>query len=157
MSALNNRLSQLSTEKRNYLLQMLPTHLASAGYWKRLQHALTNLEFMEAKISTLGPQALIDDYDLSEEDTLREIQGAIRQEAHVLEKRSDVLWQQLYNRLQWMNTLDTHMLAVERERRMMPGAPPWMHVKTPFHESPALIRTLVGHKSVLTCMVSLNS
>lgn len=145
MSNLGRLLNLLSPEKQLYLLHMLPTHLADAGHLERLRHILMNFGFMEEKVSVLGPQMLIDDYKLFEDGTLRLIQRALRREAHVLSQRPDLFWQQLYNRLQWEKELEPHVLASELEQRSIPGTMEWLRLGTPIQESPALIRSLVGH------------
>jgi WD40 repeat protein len=83
---------------------------------------------------------------------------ALTREAHVFLKRPDLLWQQLYNRLQWEDEPVPRMLKWELARRIAPGAPPWLRLRTPFPESAVLIRTLVGHTSaILACAISPDS
>ena len=68
---------------------------------------------------------------------------AIKREAHNLQQRPDLLWQQLYNRLQWEKEPVPQALKPEFERRTAPRAAPWLRLRTPLRESEALIRTLV--------------
>jgi WD40 repeat protein len=71
---------------------------------------------------------------------------ALGQEAHVLVRSPELSWQQLHNRLQWVeNTSVGSMLAEERERRSGPGAQPWLRLDTPHRESEATVRVLEGH------------
>jgi len=63
-------------------------------------------------------------------------------EAHVLKDRPDLLWQQLYNRLQWEDEVVRQFLAPELEQRRIPGSAPWILKKNRYYESEALIRTL---------------
>jgi WD40 repeat protein len=71
-------------------------------------------------------------------------------EAHNLTRWPELLWQQLYNRLQWADGLRgtgviTPVLAPELEERSRPGARLWLHSLTRFRESEAVVRTLSGH------------
>ena len=80
---------------------------------------------------------------------------ALAREAHVLTRQPDLLWQQLYNRLQWEGEEVAQALALEMPRRSAPGVRPWLRLKTPYRESEALIRTLVGHSGkVAACAFS---
>src|SRR5450759_1000680 len=87
--------------------------------------------------------------------TLGAFSRALGREAHVLIKQPDLLWQQLYNRLQWEGPPLAGRLSTERERRSRPGAHPWIHRYSRLRESEALVRTLTGHgASVTACAVS---
>ena len=79
---------------------------------------------------------------------------AVKREAHNLQHWPDLLYQQLYNRLQWDEEPVPQVLKPEFERRTAPGAAPWMRTRTPFRESEALVRTLAGHTGPVTacCM-----
>jgi hypothetical protein len=76
---------------------------------------------------------------------LRAFSKALDREAHVLAKRPDLLWQQLYNRLQWEDEPVEALVASEREQRCNPGSKLWIRARTPFRESETLVRTLSGH------------
>src|SRR5450759_3372378 len=73
------------------------------------------------------------------------IARALRREAHVLAERPEILWQQMYNRLQWEGKEVEVRLAPERARRSRPQAALWMRLATRSRESEALVRTLTGH------------
>jgi len=80
---------------------------------------------------------------------------ALTREAHVLNERPDLLWQQLFNRLQWEEKPIPAILAPEIRLRSATGATPWLRLKSPYRESEMLIRTLEGHKSgVRACACS---
>ena len=86
---------------------------------------------------------------------LTAIGRALGRECHVLRERPELLWQQLYNRLQWADPPRADPLAAERERRSRRGARPWIHRYTRLRESQALVRTLTGHAfGVQCCAVS---
>ena len=71
---------------------------------------------------------------------------ALVREAHNLRRRPDLLWQQLYNRLQWAEGgVSDQVLEPELAGRTKPGARPWLRSLTRLGESQALIRTLAGH------------
>lgn len=78
-------------------------------------------------------------------ETLFAFGRALGREAHVLPGDPDLLWQQVYNRLQWEDQPIPALLGPEFERRTRPGARPWLRTRTPFPESEAIIRTLAGH------------
>ncbi|MBN2846906.1 MAG: hypothetical protein JXP72_00445, partial [Coriobacteriia bacterium] len=82
-------------------------------------------------------------------------QRALGQEAHVLAGQAHHTWQQLHNRLQWVDGPVAELTAAERERRSVPGCAPWIRTRTPFRESGSLSRTLSGHDAPVTaCAVS---
>ena len=73
----------------------------------------------------------------------------------MLTRQPDLLWQQLYNRLQWEGEEVKARLAPERQRRSDSPTVPWMQLATRFRESEALLRTLAGHLFELSaCAVS---
>ena len=79
----------------------------------------------------------------------------LRREAHVLTKHPDLLWQQLYNRLQWKGEDVNQVLAPELTQRSAPGCKPWIRTRTSFRESKALVRTLAGHaRRITACAIS---
>jgi hypothetical protein len=79
----------------------------------------------------------------------------IGRETHNLQPHPDLLWQQLYNRLQWEDEPVTRILEPELRRRSTPGPAPWLRTRTRLRESEALIRILSGHTdSVEGCAVS---
>ena len=118
-----------------------------------------------------GVLALVDDYDralaafptesghemggLTTERTdqrfvLEAFGKALAREAHNLRERSDLLWQQMFNRLQWVEgpgveAVVSGILAPELKERGRPGAGPWLHSLTRPRESGALVSTLTGH------------
>ena len=77
------------------------------------------------------------------------------QEAHILRERPEILWQQLYNRLQWEEAPVPDALAPAFAERSHTDADPWLRTRTPFRESSALVRTLTGHSGwVSACAFS---
>lgn len=80
---------------------------------------------------------------------------ALNREVHNLTQRPHLLWQQLYNRLQWEDEPVPGMLDPELERRSAPRAAPWLRTRTPFRESEAFRLVLAGHTGwVYGCAVS---
>ena len=79
---------------------------------------------------------------------------AINREASVLSQRPDLLWQQLYNRLQWDYESVQQTLAPEVQRRAAPGARPWAWLRTPIPESSALIRTINAQHAIWGCAIT---
>jgi WD40 repeat protein len=86
---------------------------------------------------------------------LGDLATALRRERHVLRRRPDLTWQQLYNRLQWSDDIIRDRLAGELAHRSDQTAAPWMRLRKPLRESKALVQTLEGHgASVRRCAVS---
>jgi WD40 repeat protein len=80
---------------------------------------------------------------------------SLRGESHNLSDNPDLLWQQVFNRLQWEDDLVLAALREEADRRSGPGAAPWIRSRTPLAESRVLLRTLEGHiGEVFGCDVS---
>src|SRR5687768_16831835 len=77
--------------------------------------------------------------------TLTDFDRALSREVHVLAGRPDLLWPQLYNRLQWGEEHVRAILAPQLRRRSTVGAASWLRLRAPYRESGALLRTLEGH------------
>jgi WD40 repeat protein len=73
---------------------------------------------------------------------LKAFSRALRLEAHVLIQHPCLLWQQLYNRLQWEGDSVLKNLEPELHDRSCSGAQPWLKCNTPFGESQELLRTI---------------
>jgi WD40 repeat protein len=82
---------------------------------------------------------------------LEAYQRALRRETHVVTARPYLLWQQLYNRLQWEDECVEKRIASQRERRRRSGEPAWFRTRKPAPESGSLVRTLVGHSGYVRC------
>ena len=88
-------------------------------------------------------------------DILVAFSRALQRETHVLQDHPDLLWQQMYNRLQWEGEEVGQVMASELARRSTPGARPWLRLNTSHREAQALVRTLTGHtKTVTACALS---
>ncbi len=86
---------------------------------------------------------------------LATFERALRAESHYLSGEPALLWQQLFNRLQWEDDPVPDVIREEMARRSRPGAAPWIRGRTPFAESRALLRTLEGRiDEVYGCDVS---
>ncbi len=85
---------------------------------------------------------------------------ALGREAHILTQNPDLLWQQLYNNLQWYtcsdeNDLFLQVLTIEVNVRMTSPKEPWLHKKKMTDEANLCVFTLIGHKSkVISCNYS---
>lgn len=94
-------------------LSELPYHQAQAGMWGDFRDTLTSPVFLRAKLTDLGIQSLISDYDLTasqallpfesehpqEVKALHLIQGALRLSAHILHSDPAQMASQLTGRL----------------------------------------------------------
>jgi len=109
MSEFAQKLAKKTPDMQRSYLKRLPYSQAEAGKTEKFYKTLTKLDFLEAKVSKLGVQSLISDYDLAtnsnlllsedQVDTLRLIQGAIRMSANVLTDDPSQLPSQLLGRL----------------------------------------------------------
>jgi WD40 repeat protein len=77
---------------------------------------------------------------------------ALGQEGHVLVRSPELTWQQLHNRLQWVEGPVAERVAAERERRSAPGARPWLRRCSRVTGSERLIRSLAGHVGEVTAV-----
>ena len=81
--------------------------------------------------------------------TLDAFSNALQREAHVLQRNPNLLWQQLYNRLQWEDSGNkgaiSKLIDSEFNRRISSGAGPWLHNKSRNLESEAFTRLFIGH------------
>src|SRR5450759_5993931 len=73
----------------------------------------------------------------------------LRREAHVLTERPAILWQQVYNRLQWEDSPVAQALTPTMAARSVFGAAPWFRTRTPFVEASALRGIFKGHDNVI--------
>jgi WD40 repeat protein len=99
----------------------------------------------------------MDAQDLSavQSTVLKAFSHALGREEPVLVSHPEIIWQQLYNRLQWADEPNPRVLAPELGRSRKPGAATWMKNKKPSRESNALIRTLTGHTGTIdACPIS---
>jgi WD40 repeat protein len=88
-------------------------------------------------------------------DTLEIFSSTIRREAHVLASHPKLLWQQLYNRLQWEPGVTGALASAEYQKRVRSGGSRWLHLLSPYQESHSLLRTFAGHtKQVIACNFS---
>jgi WD40 repeat protein len=85
--------------------------------------------------------------ELSKDQTtmLKAFSRALRRESHVLTQHPDLLWQQLYNRLQWEDDRTCVLLEQEQGSCSNYVKKTWLKTRMPFPESELRTRTLVGH------------
>jgi hypothetical protein len=67
----------------------------------------------------------------------------IRREAHLLAEYPHLLWQQLYNRLQWADEPIRRVLEGERKRRSLFDNLPWLRLTTPNQESTGIAKSVI--------------
>lgn len=79
---------------------------------------------------------------------------ATAREAHNLSRRPYLVWQQLYNELQWDDLVHGY-LAPQFARRTVPGSRVWLRLRTPVGRSGELSQVLRGHEGIVwTCAVT---
>ena len=111
------------TERLDYSLLALPQHLHEAGDTRRLEKLLATFSFLDRKNHRFGPQAVINDFELTELASLAVIQDAIRLAAHVTGPDSDQLAGQLIARL--MDRPEAEVRDLVRQAQMPRGGP-WL-------------------------------
>ena len=131
-------------------------HQASAGLAERYSNALTEYLYLEAKLTTMGVQELIVDFDLvplagvtsEKERTLSLLQGALALSAHILSKDPLQLASQITGRLKGFHEDSIQDLLNQIRQKVKY---PWLRPLDLHLEAPggALMRTLVGHSMMV--------
>ncbi len=91
---------------------------------------------------------------------LEEFKRVVGQELHNLKEWPEILWQQMYNRLQWVDNKEngpvSKVINPELEKRITPGTKPWLKLKNIlFESSKTILLTLKGHgDSINACAFS---
>jgi WD40 repeat protein len=75
---------------------------------------------------------------------------ALDREAHNLARWPELVWQQLYNRLQWKEPAPGPLVE-EFSRRSAQAGSAWMRLRSPYREAGGLLRTLEGHTQEVHC------
>jgi hypothetical protein len=130
-----------------YAWRWVAYHMAEAGRKDDLRRLLMDFEYLQAKLSSTDPSALIADYDyLPEEKDLQLVQSAIRLSAHVLARDARQLAGQLTGRLLGNTSPGIQSLL---KQAASGKAWPWLRPLKPSLIAPGgpLIRMLVGHTS----------
>ena len=130
-----------------YCIRHLPTHLYQLSRGQHLSIALTDFDFLQAKLEATDASALIADYEyLPVNADLRLVQLAIQLSAHVLARDYPQLAGQLTGRLLGNSTPDIQaVLKGAAETKVCPWLKPLRSSLAP--PGGALIRTLEGHTS----------
>ena len=130
-------------------LSELPFHLTKGARGDEVRDILSSLNFLQAKIDSLGPQALIDDYDRVQRASLsdpglRAIREALQLSAHVLGDDPSQVASQLTGRLRFSELPSVRQL-LDQARGWDRS---WLRPLTAGLIRPGgpLLRTLVGHR-----------
>lgn len=152
-------------------LSELPFQQAHGAMATALTDTLTDFDFMHAKVSTVGPQPLIADYDLAylcalpgnrpiieraAGLSLRLVQGTLRVSSHILAHDSSQLSAQLLARL--LSCQEPDVQALLRQARKGPDVP-WLRPLTQSlaKAGESLLCTLTGHENpVFTVAIASN-
>jgi len=128
-----------------YFFERLAYHLVEAGQRDELRTLLTQFPWLEKKLETTDPNALIADYDfVPDGESLRLIQGAIRLSSHVLATNKAQLAGQLLGRM--LGEPDPPIVSLLDQAKSWRGRP-WLRPLHPCLTAPGgpLLRTLEGH------------
>jgi WD40 repeat protein len=135
-----------------YCLRHLVVHLHEADRNDQVRTVLLDFDWLQAKLEASDVNGLIADYDyLPEDKDLKVVQSAIRLSAHVLVRDPRQLAQQLIGRLLGNKTPSVQVLL---KTAAGGKAYPWFLPLSPSLTVPggSLIRTLEGHKGVVTAV-----
>lgn len=158
----------------------LPYHLTKAGVWDELCEVLTDFRFLESKATSgfsihtgisskqtktySGVFQLQNDFTLAltslpqkathQKAVIEAFANALRLESHILSQNPGIIWQQIYNRLQFDPDPIKQIVETELTRRRESGETMLLRVRA-FHDSITLLQTLKGHvSSVRSCDIS---
>ena len=130
MSEFTQGLDKMQPAEQTHCLGILPSQLAATSDSEKLYSLLTDYNFIEAKLSASGVQALIEDYDLAtspdiitsdqKADKLKLIQEAIRLSAHILTKDKSQLAAQLIARLMRFEIPEIQALLAQAKQQKNP-------------------------------------
>lgn len=90
-----------------------------------------------------------------QKSVLEAFRKVLGQELHNLRKSPEILWQQMFNRLQWKHDPVLEVLGSQLMYRTTQSKVPWFHIRTPLQEAEALLKTL-PHEGTRTCSISPN-
>lgn len=170
----NNPTNGTQTSSGLRRLAELPYQQTKGELWDALYHTLTDFTFLERKASDLGIIYQRDDKEnvitvyngiyqiqddialalgtwstvpshVDKQKVISAFAQALNRETAILGRYPHLLWQQVYNRLQWADEEVVEALKDTYKQRSQPGAKPWFRLRTLPHESTALIRTFTGH------------
>ncbi len=79
---------------------------------------------------------------IQQRTVLNAFSRALGRENHILSQQPYLLWQQLYNRLQWEGEGVLQTIATEFTHRSETKSTPWARMRTPYRESQELLRTM---------------
>jgi len=86
---------------------------------------------------------------------LRYFLSTIKLESHYLRFNPHLLFQQLFNRLQWEDQIELEILNEQQEQKFASNNPEWLKSNSPFPESEELLRTFSGHTDIVVdCAIS---
>ncbi len=147
MSKFIENYKKQTPEKQDYILQDVAKDLVKAQKFKRLCQLLTEFDYLQIKLETLGVGELIDDYDLLQNNEswqeLRLIQKALYMSGDILDKDTIQLGKELTRLLaayQYLPQIQ-RLFTTYYDK-------PWLCWLSTTISSPLaqpLIRTLTGH------------
>jgi WD40 repeat protein len=141
-------------ERLDYSLLALPQHLHEAEDTQRLEKLLATFSFLDRKNHRFGPQAVVEDFDLTGLAALAVVRDAIRLAAHVVGPDGDQLAGQLIARL--MDRPEDEVRGLVRQAQAQ-HCGPWLRPLAQTLPPPdgPLRRVLRGHRDcVFTVIVS---
>jgi WD40 repeat protein len=156
MMKIYDLLANLSDEQREYAITELPGHCVQSGDTRKLLRFLLDFDFMEAKIFSLPPDRLIDDYELALQSDLQTVQNAKKSlkliqsaiqlaDTIVIDDPSQLAGQLLGHLLSFQEPEIQSLNTQIQEQNL---GYPWLRPLTPSLTPAAgpLLRTLDGHR-----------
>jgi len=80
---------------------------------------------------------------------LESIHGALKRESHILFEHPPLLWQQVFNRLQWDQRIEPSITSGAYEQHNDLEVRPWIRTKNPYRETSTLERVFQGHTGAI--------
>jgi WD40 repeat protein len=137
----------------SYAWRWLTWHLARAGRQAEVQGLLWNPAWLQAKVAATDVNALIGDFEHLDPDAEAElVRGALRLSSQVLARDSSQFASQIVGRLLPQATRSSIYRFIESLKQA--AVRPWLRPLQPALDPPgtALLRTLIGHSSVVNCV-----
>lgn len=92
---------------------------------------------------------------VTQKSVLNAFNLALKRESHILKRRPELFWQQLFNRLQWEKGDIKSVLDPEFSKHCVPGYRVWFHNTFQKGESQTFQRLFEGHTDLITsCAIS---
>jgi WD40 repeat protein len=112
-----------------HALSELPYHLEHGGLTHKLKHTLTDVAFLQAKVSALGPHRLVDDFNNTNDTVLKTVRNALSRSLHILSDTPSLLATHLHNLLYEEHGEGQDVDPLLKSARMQLVGRPWLRLR----------------------------